>query len=214
MTLEIKGLDKLYKNLSVVSKQLPFTLSVAMNSMAEEIRKAEIANLKKKFTLRSHWYEPRKKYGINIKPSKKKNLEVRIFTRAGWMEQHVTGEDKRSMYGKYIAIPTKNVERTTTGKIKKSFRPSNLKGSFVKRDNTGDLVIYKKIRTRLRKRKDYRSDTPRVFRQYPIIPMYTLKDVAEIDRTWYFYKTARELFKKKMNKHFYTALDKAMRTAR
>ena len=216
MTIQIKGLDNFQKNISAFAKQVPYATSLAINSMAEEIRAAEIANLEKKFTLRSQWYKPRKKYGINVKPSNKKNkvIQASIFTKAPWMNRHVTGEDKYPVYGKHIAVPTKYVKRTKTGKIPKAMQPRNLKGSFVNTSRKGNLTLYRGTQKVARTHKHPRGTGNKVYKKYPIQPMYILVNKAEIDKSWYFYKTAKVLFTKKMRDHFSKAMAEAMRTAR
>lgn len=195
--IEIKGLKEFSSKMNdVVKKQIPFATSRALNKTAEDIRKEELSNLEKKFTLRKPWYKPGTKLGINVKKSHKTNLTAEVYTRAPFMKLHETGGTKKPRSGKYIAIPTTNIKRTKKGLIGKAKRPRNLKRSFWIKSRTGQEMLMQ----RKSKRK--------------VEVAYMMEPKADIKATFEFKKTGKRVAEQKFKKNFEAALDDALRTAK
>lgn len=185
------------KRLAKRQRQIPFALSKGLNLTAEDIREAEVAELHKKFDVRGQWWRPRRRYGINVKPSKKSNLTASVFTRAYWMFDHVHG-GRRSLAGKRLAVPqTFAIRRKRTGAIAKPWRPKNIKNTFVTELGGGEGIIFRWNKRRKMKEK-----------------MYFLIPSARIRPTFKWYEVGVKTAKRKARRNFNKGIREALRTAK
>ena len=118
---DLGGLKHFTKEL--VRKQLPFATAVALTRTAQEARDVARKHMAQRFTLRSTW--PAR--GLQIQRAEKKdwpNVRAIVGHKDELFVLHETGGIKKSRQGRRIAIPTKAVRRTKTGKISRAQRPA------------------------------------------------------------------------------------------
>ncbi len=121
----IDGLDDLEK------RQIPFAESRAVNFLGYTIQRDTINRvLPEKFQLRTDWWRPGTRTGVNYFPSNKKqfpNIFSRVNTLAWFMEMQETGGTKRPKPGEaYVPVPTWNAQPTHSEVIRSSRRYKSL----------------------------------------------------------------------------------------
>jgi hypothetical protein len=98
-----------------VKDQIPFALSRTVNTVGWMIQRDTIDRLlPSKFTLRTDWWKPGRKTGVNLFKSNKSqwpDIAAKVNTIAPFMEQQESGgvRTARAPY-EYLGIPTKNAQ--------------------------------------------------------------------------------------------------------
>jgi hypothetical protein len=198
--MEITGIKEATRFLNdFQKKQIPFAVATALNETANQARDEIVKHLQGTFTLRTMWYKPKTRYGINVEGAKKTNLTATIFTRAPWMVQHEEGGTKIPIRGRNLAIPSPFVKRTKRELIGKANRPRNLKNAFIVRSKSGQETIMQRVG----------RGRNRVLR-----PMYFLEKSAQIKPAFQFAQIAQRVANERWAKNFAKALDFALRTAK
>lgn len=103
---------KVAANLGKAQKQIPFAESRAVNALAYSVQRDTIERLlPEHFTLRTDWWKPGRKTGVNYFPSHKRqfpNIIAKVNTLASFMEKQETGGVKTPPPGQnFVAIPTR-----------------------------------------------------------------------------------------------------------
>lgn len=189
--------DEVVLKIKNIGKQLPFAVSKALNSTAEKIRQSTLQGAKDTLTLRGSWFNPRSKYGFNVKPSTKNNLQADIYTNADWMKMQEDGGIKTAKG--LIAIPTKFVKRNKKDMLNKANRPKNIKGSVkVKFKNGKEAIV-----------KPYFDGHER-----RLVVLYWLEKRAKIKGVYKFHDIATNTFKANIENDMKEAVNYALSTAR
>jgi len=148
LTNEIGKLEAMLGDM--LSKQLPFAASRALNDTAFDVRKRIVGSTwPKAFKVKNTRFAGRT-FKVLVRADKY-NLATVVggeFTYPwveAWVARQIAGGDKRSVKGGLVAIPV-NPERNAGGSIPKSQKPLNLKGSFIRNTKGGNKVIVKRDR--------------------------------------------------------------------
>lgn len=180
-----------------VAKQMPFATARTLTQTAKDAQEEVLHTLPQTFTLRGVWIKPRNKFGIKIRPAKKRDLQAEIGTNADWLELHEEGGTKRPR-GQHIAIPTENVRRLKSGKISKRNRPRNVKRSFVLQTKNGRVLFQRKF-------KGKRSH---------IVALYNLEKRAWIRKRSTVVDPAKRTIRARLHINFEKFMTEALRTVR
>lgn len=122
--LDFRGINETIGTLKNIQKQVAFASSKAINNTAKAVQKMEIEKeLPSSLKLRSRWFKPGTRFGVNIKFSSKTRLFATIGSQADWLTLVEHGGIKKPT-GKALAIPTSNV---TTNKVRpKGEKPARI----------------------------------------------------------------------------------------
>lgn len=108
-------------------KQVPFATAVALTRVAQDGRAEVVRRMPEHFKVRSQ----RVLKGVTIEPAKKAdwpNPTAKVGLLDQFMAVHVTGGDKRPEKGaRHIAVPTRLVVRTGSGKVPARLKPRTLR---------------------------------------------------------------------------------------
>lgn len=109
-----------------ITKNINFGIARGLTRLAKDGQSAVRGALRGAFTLRGTWFEQQNRFGVKIKPAKPNDLESAVQTRADWIERHETGQDKASIEGHNIVVPTDQVRRNKRFIIPRGQRPKGL----------------------------------------------------------------------------------------
>lgn len=108
--LDIKWLDDALRFVKNAQKQVAFATSKALNKTALEVQNYEVSKeLPGKLKIRSAWFKPRTRYGVNIKFSNKTRLFATVSSQAPWLALVEHGGVKHPPK-KAIPVPTSNID--------------------------------------------------------------------------------------------------------
>lgn len=98
-----------------VNNQIPFAASRTFNIVGRMIQDDTINRLlPSKFTLRTDWWKPGRRTGVNLFKSNKRqwpDIEAKVNTRAEFMEHQETGGTRTAHAPyEYLGIPTANAQ--------------------------------------------------------------------------------------------------------
>ena len=105
--------------------QLPFATAKSLTQTAQLARDHVRLNMRRHFTTRSK----RPARGVTIQAAQKRDWpwqKARVGTRDAFMAEHVTGKIRRPKKSKTLAVPTRLVKRTSTGKVRKAQKPRTI----------------------------------------------------------------------------------------
>lgn len=137
------GIDKAIDKLTDLQKlQIPFAESRTVNALAYGVQQDTIRRLlPEKFNLRTDWWKPGRKTGVNYFPSHKRQYpEVKaiVNTLAPFMEMQETGGTKRPRPGEaFIPVPTYNAQPDKKQRI----RPNRRYRALVKGGKAGRRTL-------------------------------------------------------------------------
>lgn len=118
--IDVSGdIDKLLN----LDRQIQFATAATLTQLAKESQAEIRPALRKDFTIRGDWDDPKKKHGIKVKTASKNRLEAAVYTSADWLlEAHGEhgGVKTPDGGGQNLAIPS--VENTRHG-IQNKIRP-------------------------------------------------------------------------------------------
>lgn len=122
----IPSINNAAKLLYHYADQIDFAISVALNDTAQQVRDFEVSNvLPETFTLRSNWFQQRTRFGINVQPSNKTNLEAHVFTKAPWLRLQEYAGEKGGTY-RFITMPAKDLRQSTDRLIPQDIQPAKV----------------------------------------------------------------------------------------
>ena len=104
-----------------LEKQILFALAASLTAAAQAGQAAAIAAIQQTFTVRTSWFEKGNRFGIKVQPAKRDNLVATISTRAWWLADHESGQN-RDPRRNFIAVPTDAVKRSKRDLITASTR--------------------------------------------------------------------------------------------
>lgn len=188
-----------FRELNKIAKQVPFATARALTWTAVDAREELRSDLPNQFELRNKWTEK----GINIRSATKRKLQAEVGTRDWYMPHHETGYTRKPKSARHIAVPTKAIKRTKTGKISKAKKPAQLLKKqtkikpFVGRSERGGNLFIAK-----RQGKD----------SYPIDIYYFLTYEAEMKASWNFEDSTEKVVKSRIIKNFNKSLGMAIAT--
>jgi hypothetical protein len=199
-TYTIQGLNELITDLDDISRnQLPFGTAVALTRTAQDVQREIIAQLSRRFTIRTGWWRPGSAMGINMKIATKENQQATVWTAAPFMILQETGGTKTPP-GQFLAMPTEQVRRRGGGgRIPAGQFPHALIASgaaWVGKDRAGELVIFQRVG----KRK--------------VIVPYILKPSAKIHPRFEMIQTGIDVIDARWKQNWYVEMGKAIQTAK
>jgi hypothetical protein len=134
--------------------QIPYATARAINETAKQVQIGEDDNLQKKLVIRSDWWAPGRKFGINIKPwATKQTQSATIGSQADWLRLQEDGGTKVPTTAKNIAAATPEQRGGITNILRRGQRPRamlNQAGVFVEKSRAGLLGIWQRIDTGIR----------------------------------------------------------------
>jgi len=199
ITSNITSIKKYINN---VPNQLNHGIAIGLNKTAEHIRESELKAVNSIFTIRGNWWKPKTVFGFNVKYAKKNDQSAEIFTRADWLNLHVTGGIKTPK-GNNLALPTNVVKRNKKDIITRSNRPKNIKGSF-------------KINVTTKTGKHLTAIAKKVGRgkNKKLVIMYWLERNAKIKKEYDFYEIGKKVFDRNVKIYINEGIEQSFRTAR
>lgn len=190
------NISHISRSISNIEKQTNYGVVIGLNKLAEHIQKSELESAKQEFTLRGKWYQPKSRYGFNIKYANKSYPVATVFTRADWLALHTEGGIKSS--GGRIAIPTAEVKRNKQDMIKRGSKPRAIKGSFLMKTSKGDAIAVRKGRGKSKK----------------LVIMYWLENKARIKKRFDFNEIGKKVFDRNAQRYLSEGIAQAWRTAK
>ncbi len=178
-------------------KQLPFATANAINSTCFDIRKEIVSHTyPEAFDVRNKHFA---RAAFRVGKASKRRLVGRVYDRLGrgWLERQARGGTKRPD-GSNLAIPTRNIKRTASGRIGVAKRPRNLRNAFVADLRGRGKAVYQRYG---RKGKKLRL-------------AYVLEPRARVDQRFDFYEDANRIVNKRFVAHFSRAFAHAVRTSK
>lgn len=180
--------------------QLPFAAAVALTRTARDARDAVKEVMPRKFTLRSQWLQR----GVQSTRAEKTdwpNPQASVI--AGWhpkynrtddhLALHELGGIKRSRDGGTLAIPTRAIRRSKSGKITKANRPKRLIASG-KAWPTDEAIVRKRTK------------------RNRLATLYWRRTEAKIKPRFDFQQTVNKAFADNYKRRFFVAMAEAVRT--
>lgn len=219
LTIDEKGLDSIISGLTDLEKnQIPFAESRAVNALAYKVQRDTIDNvLPKNFTLRTDWWRPGRKTGVNYFPSHKKqfpNIFARVNTLAPWMELQETGGVKKPKPGQaYVAVPTGNAQPNKREVIRSNRRVGALINGG---KNSRRTLMHQRNPWVSTLRNGKPSIAVRLLDKYrlPIAVMYVGKDSVTIKPRFGFVANAKRIVDRDFLQVFEKELNNAIKTAK
>lgn len=221
------NLDPLLRGLSRLErKNLPFAEAMALNETAFQAKGALVAQMPRKFDLRSN--RPKKGFRVNKANKKQTTRESSVTHLDSWMSIHEMGGEKRPAKGaRSMGVPAEGTlkrGRAASGKIRNGFWPRNLlknegatdpkiAGTMGGRGNRGrgrakafmmEHGGHRRIVTREKRGADREK----------LVWLYTLTPKVKVEPRWDFVKTVRGVAKNKLAKNFQKALARAVETSK
>lgn len=221
------NLDPILRSLSRLElKNFPFAEAMALNKTAFQAKDALVAQMPRKFDLRSN----RLKKGFRVNKANKKQTtrESSVTHLDSWMSLHEMGGKKRpAKDASSMGVPAEGTlkrGRTASGKIREGFWPRNLlknegstdpqkAGAMGGRGNKGKGRVkafmvkhggHQRIVTREKRGADREK----------LVGLYTLATEVKVEPRWDFEKTVRGVAKNKLAKNFQKAMARAVETSK
>lgn len=129
----IPSMDNVFNIIRRFGNQVDFAISLGLNYTADDVRENAVRTLlPRKLTLRRPWYKPRTRFGINVAPANKRNLQAVVFSRAPWLKLQEKGGTKvrvKTTPGqskKLVLIPRKDLRKTKGRLVPARLSPAKL----------------------------------------------------------------------------------------
>lgn len=148
MKVKFEHIQKaLQKDFDNKMKQLRFNSMLALNDLAKEIKYKTIPEeFKKQFTVRNKQFTERTEYDR----ATKSRLYVSLKFPHDQMEIHTNGGTKTPKKKKNLSIPMPDLKeksfRAKGGAVKNSYKPSNVKKSFLLQSGSGRKYIVRRTK--------------------------------------------------------------------
>lgn len=183
-----------------VEKQFRFALASALTATAKKAQAATIADIRETFSVRTQWLNPTNAMGIKALPASKDDLTAAVATRAEWLVDHESGQDRVPQGHAHRAVPTINVRRTKRQLIQKSQRPRNLKDKAFKvtLKNGGEAIFARVGRGKAKR----------------LVMLYYLIKRAQIDKESTVGEQTVKAFDRHFNNEFAARFAAALRSAK
>ena len=195
----ISEVKKASRVMDKIRKQMPFTVSRAINKTALSVRdNIRGEQLPKLFTLRNKFTQR----SIRAAFSTKRDLVARVFSDAHYLKLQSAGGVKTPK-GEALAIPISKQWKNKAKRIPKRIRPNTLMTSgnaFIGKTKSGDPAIV------MRGKKKGRKKT--------LITMYSLKRSVNVKSRMDLDMIVNKVVPRAYPRHFSRSFDLAMRTAR
>jgi hypothetical protein len=193
--LDVKGLSEVKGFLTGVQKQVAFAASRAINKTAIKVQEHEVnKELPGSLKLRTKWFQPRTKFGVNIRFSSKARLFATVGSQAPWLKLVEQG-GKKLPPNKAIPVPTSNID--TSRRRKKREKPKAIlatRRAFVATLKSGKSGIFVRLgRARL-----------------PIKAMYLFHGSTDVPDVLDFFESGRNVVNGEFIKIFPDELAKAI----
>lgn len=215
----IKGLIEYQKGLGVLSRQIPFGVALGLNRTAKTIQRDTVDRLlPSKFILRTDWWTPGLKYGVNYFGATKQqwpNQFAIVNTKAPWMVLQEEGGSKPKPVGHdLIPVPTTGLQPDKRQRISHRYRFRTL----TKTKSGGKFTLRNK-RTDSPWILGVLSPTPGIFirptkHRLPIFRLYVGYTHVTIKPRFGFYKNAAEIVARDLNRNMDTGIQFAIATAK
>lgn len=173
-------------------KQIPYATAKALTTTAFDVRKQIVEETyPKSFTVRNRRFASAM---FRVEEANKRTLTARVFDQLGrdYMVNQAQGGIKRPR-GNSIAIPSRQIKRTATGKVPKAKQPRNVLGG-------------KGYKTKLRSGQDVIAEHTGRGASRKQRVLYLLENTARIPKRFPFYedasKTASRMFDRNFKKSF------------
>lgn len=223
------NIKKVLKSLeSLEKKQLPYAQSLALNRVADIVRKEMVSKIDDDFDLTAKWNKYNGKFGVQRTNATKKDREVDIYFprvrgQRHWIERHEFGGNRHPAIGEHIFIPTKMFfkrykTKTNKGVKKKllALLSNKVKNKIFEAEIKGNRYIMQNIRTPKRETKRNAARMKKVNRAMmrEAIPLFIIKKAVKLAPRLDFYSTVQKSVEKHWKPEFSKAMDYALRTAR
>ena len=178
-------------------KQIPFAASRALNDVAFDTRRFLIEKVwPNSFPNAKNARFPRAMF--RIQKATKQRLQSAIFDSLDKdiIDYNIEGGNRTGRQGR-IAIPTDNVQQTSTGRARKPDQLRSLKDSFTAPIQGGEGVFVRGRR-----------------RGAPVRLMYVLRESTQQPQLFPFYTAGRNYAATRWPKRFKENMERALRTAR
>ena len=179
--------------------QIPFATANALTSTAFDVRKQIVDDTyPNSFTVRNKRFASAM---FRVEPANKRNLTARVYDKLGrdYMTTQAEGGFKRPR-GSNIAIPSRQIKRTASGKVPKGKQPRNVLGGRAYKTtlDSGQPVIAEQVgRGAARKQR----------------VLYLLEKIARIPKRFPFYEDANKKAQRVFDRNFAKSFAFAKRTA-
>jgi hypothetical protein len=189
-----KAMDAFGKN------QIPFATHRAINKTAFDVRDEIVKEtFPKSFTVRNKRFASQM---FRVDKATKRNLTARVYDRLGrdYMTNQAEGGIKRPR-GNNIAIPSRQLKRTASGKVPKAKQPRNVLGGRGYRttlDSGQPIIAEQTGRGAARKQR----------------VLYILENIARIPKRFPFYEDANKTAGRMFDRNFKKSFAFAKQTAR
>ena len=200
----------------VWADQIPFAISRTINALAYKTQRDTIDRLlPAKFMLRTDWWKPGRKTGVNYFPSNKKKtpIEARVNTLAWFMQMQEEGGIKKPATGQgWVPVPTRNAQPNITQVI----RPNRRFKALVNGKKAGRMTLSHKGSPWIHSLRNgkpsiaVRLTTDRL----PIAVMYIGKDSVTIKPRFGFRANANKIVDANFDKIFAAEFQSAVASAR
>lgn len=200
---------------TLVKKQIPFAMSLAVNRVAERAKDELKKSLRKDFIIRTNWVEK----GIQRTRATKRKPESTVGSRDGFMALHVTGGTKRKAGGdggrkrsggpkggRSMGIPASPgpARKTRTGRTQPSKWPGRFgqrakRKPFILRTKGGKVALVRKRGSRKKPKLQF---------------IYFFKRSVKIQKRWPFQRIVETTIQRHWADEAVKALDEAIRSAR
>jgi len=181
-------------------QQLPFATSQALNDAAFATRKQNVER-----TYPQSFDVKNKRFAATmyrVEKSNKRNLTARVYDRLGrdYMVNQAEGGVKRPR-GNNIAIPSRAIKRTASGKVPKAKQPRNVLNArgYKTKLRSGQDVIAQQTGRGAAKRQQV---------------LYLLEQRAYIPKRFRFYEDGQRTAQRSFNRAFATRFREAQRTSK
>lgn len=180
--------------------QVPFATANALTTTAFDVRKQIVEKTyPDSFTVRNKRFASQM---FRVEKANKRNLTAAVFDRLGrdYMVKQAEGGVKRPR-GNHIAIPSRQIKRTASGKVPRGKQPRNLLGGKAYRTKlrSGQDVIAQQVGRGAARRQQV---------------LYLLEKTAHIPKRFPFYEDATTTTRRVFDRNFKKSFVKALRTAR
>lgn len=184
----------------VQKRQIPFATKNAITDTAFAVRKRIVERTWPRSV------EARNKRfagtAFRVEKASKSKLQARVFDRLGReaLSRQALGQIRRARRSAHLAIPTGNVKRTRSGKIRKRDLPASLRNNpkaFTVRARGREMILERATK-----------------RRYPLRPLYGLKSSARVPKSFPFHEDAKDTSLRAFPNFMRRRLAHALRTAR
>lgn len=196
--------DQVARTLRTIGRrQLPFAAAAALSRTANRARDAVRKNMDRSFTVRSS----RVRTGVRSHPASKRDWPhstAYVGVLDDWLAIHATGGIKKPERGRYLAIRTKAVRLTKSGRVRASQRPRRITarpgGRIHGSSGEGRITLTNRRAQGAAKKGG--------------ITFFNLRRRAKIRKSWPFVREVRAVVVRTFPREFHRSFLKALKTAR